>query len=350
MNKKANIIFTVWFGLSVFAFSACVGKDNFSLTERILTETIEDNSINNTTNNTTFKTTEDNRYVLKSISRYDSDGKITDYCEYDYSGINVNNEILWRQHSLDELGCQTKDTRYDSDGNIAEYTEYKYDVEYHIISSESTTYLDGKVSLINETTYIYDNGNLSELIIESYHDDNTPSYTERRTFQYDNLGNLLKETFYDNDSISRWIEYEYEFDSQGNCMNETICGYHAESDRYYIFENTYNISGNIVSLTYTSYSGDVISYKSSTTYEYDNLGYLSKEKNYDGDGLLFSQIDYIYRFDNSGNMIEKRISGSSDGEINYEQDYEYIYDEDGKIVKILYSEGEYCYEWYYEYY
>ena len=174
------------------------------------------------------------------------------------------------------------------------------------------------------------------LKVLKYSNSSASKLTAETVYAYDKAGNMVKESFYDCNSapiLERYYEYEYSgkkktktriFD--GVAGNPTLGSYYEykyEGD-HLVKEEVYCGRGCYGSLI------------SSIHYDYDERGNLVKEDHYDHRyyGLLTS-LKYVY--DNQNKLVTVL---SSDGVLDFFPHKKYIYDSDGREIKLEYYEYE----------
>jgi len=113
----------------------------------------------------------------------------------------------------------------------------------------------------------------------------------------------------------------YEYDNRGNLLKKDQCQDYAP-----IYEYTYDSNDNILTERTSYASGDYKLF----TYTYDENNRCIKEVEEEVDGGRRKPDKVVEKtYDDYGNVIEKKITGTYDNTYNYE----YIYDENGNILK-----------------
>lgn len=205
----------------------------------------------------------------------------------------------------------------DSEGNARSY-KLKFDKRGRIISFIS----DATYNF--EYNYKYDkNGNII-LIYGSDDDDGNFSFEK----SYDGIY-ILKEYF---ESDVKKYGYTYSYDDRGYKYPSEIITYEASEDEEITFTTryTYDSKGRIA--TKTDDYGDGNFYKTVT--DYNSKGFMVKETSYcctaDGEQAGESRI-VTYEYNKAGDMISMtRLEG------NQQYMEQYIYDDYGTLVNILY--------------
>ena len=309
----------------------------------------------------------DNNVIKEQVKIQDGKYKTTEY-EYTYAKkVKLKKEYVEKSsiigYNLDDTESITLNTSYeydnmnnlvkltDSDGVV---TNYKYDklnreIEKEIVKGDisiksSKTYLyetdDKLVSSTNEngqtTTYEYDNQyNLIKTVepnntITTYQYDLNnhvlkkvlPKMQDKAgndiNYTYDKYGNLVSQikNYTDADGVSKQIITTYEYDLIGNIIKE-------KTDNV-IMENTYNKAGEISSTK--DGNGNI------TSYNYDaNLNLIKK---IDSNGCV---TDYLY--DSRNNLLKEIV----DNVVKQEYTYDLIgnnissVNELGKVVNYTYN-------------
>jgi len=174
------------------------------------------------------------------------------------------------------------------------------------------------------------------LKILKYSDSSASKLTGETVYSYNEAGDMVKESFYDCNStpvLERYNEYEYSGNKKtkmrifdGMAGNPTLGSYYE-----------YKYQGNqLVKEELYCGRGCYGSLINSTHYEYDKRGNLIKTDNYDHRyyGLLGS-LKYIY--DDQNKLITVL---TTDGVLDFYPCQKYIYDREGRVVKLEYYEYE----------
>lgn len=211
-----------------------------------------------------------------------------------------------------------------------------------------------------KSVYEYEDGVLVKITYDGYRYEYGYEYQKVTEYEYDG-GKLIKETStFDNGKVNI-ADYEYDGDllmskivkdSDGNLVESTFYTY----DDGKLIEEDYTIEDEIIDEVSTTLGYNVV-----TTYYYDEMGYEIKhvevltdiehaeytsysmpeivrnyEYYYDEDGKLVKFIseddmEYTYEYDEQGNVVKEYLSWLSMGGRKFETDKEY--DEKGRPVK-----------------
>ena len=177
----------------------------------------------------------------------------------------------------------------------------------------TTTDRDGNV--LSECVNTYDNAGLlisSEITEEG---NNTSS-----SFGYNDKGQIVKETISYENGVN--VIYEYFYDSFGNNTEKKKTSFSEDTEVVTVEQYAYNEEGQAVKCTYTKGGMTV----STTTFEYDEYGNKTVAT---GDNGTSSKYEYLYDMDgNLLKIIEKSYKRGdvlqSEIERNY-CDYHYYY-------------------------
>ena len=154
-----------------------------------------------------------------------------------------------------------------------------------------------KGSLFGKSTYKYDEkGN--EIECNSY--DSDGSLRTKSTYKYDEKGNEIECNSYDSDGSLR-TKSTYNYDEKGNMIEDKWNSYDSDSS---FTKATYKYDEKGKRIECNSYDSDG-SLSLKATFNYDEKGNIIEINAYDSDGSLFSKSTYKYKFDKTGNWIEK---------------------------------------------
>ena len=169
-----------------------------------------------------------------------------------------------------------------------------------------------------------------------YSNSSATKLTGETVYAYDEARNMVKESFYDCNStpiLERYNEYEYSGNKKskmkifdGVAGNPTLGSY---------YEYKYDGSQLVKEELYCG-RGCYGSLIGSRNYEYDEIGNLIKEDNYDHRyyGLLGS-LKYVY--DSQNKLITVL---TTDGVLDFYPCQKYVYDREGREIKLEYYEYE----------
>ncbi|MDE5598820.1 MAG: hypothetical protein K2J04_13450, partial [Lachnospiraceae bacterium] len=255
-----------------------------------------------------------------TTNRFDDDGNILyeSVRECDENG----NELRYQSINYNEEGGirYLAESRYDGNGNQIECKYIDYDS-------------DGDITNVYHKAWAYDeNGNEIEYI--SY--DENGNIERMEDYEYDANGKQIEETNYDkNGRRDRWVKIEY--DAAGNeTLWECYYKYGRHSmKRIHIYDERGELS------LYAKYEDGSI--EESNVCEYNEEG-KSKYTHYDGYGNI-TEI-YEYEYDENDRMI-KIVRYNGNGTVNYAQEHEY--DENGNEIKFVDYNGDGSIDWMSEY-
>ncbi len=243
----------------------------------------------------------DARGVRISKNVYDDDGRLIKTIDSDGNEITYDHDIDGRQEIITDRNGGVKKYIYDSNGNILSQTDQEG----------------------NTTVNTYDkNGNL-ETVTDPL------GYTVR--YKYDDAGRLLSTT----DALGHTTESSY--DSRGKLISVNADGVNALTvtyDNYMDITKTTDANSNEINYTrdkkgrVTSITDEIGSYMNMT---YDSQGNVISAVNSAGTAVLFT-------YDMNGKCTSKEVRFTSDSETRILK-HNYVYDESGKVSKIIDSDG-----------
>ncbi len=219
-------------------------------------------------------------------------------------------EVMYFDENENETACTT----YDANGDILEELtyEYTYDKDGNIVLIKE--YED--MSLTEETEYSYTTYKYAESA--TYRSKETIYYgDEKDIYLYNENHDFVSITQYDaSGEVTRLSEFEYIYDDLGNCLNEKEF---VNGDLTYEYE--YSCRADDPTYIYRSkhvyYDKDGYKY---VTF-YNEQGHVKKEIYYDNDGEIDYECDHEYTFDDKGNMLSKKQY--TDGTLSREYEYSY---------------------------
>ena len=151
--------------------------------------------------------------------------------------------------------------------------------------------LKGKVSSVKESEYI---------AVEKFGEAQKGSLFGKSTYKYDEKGNEIECNSYDSDGSLR-TKSTYNYDEKGNMIEDKWNSYDSDSS---FTKATYKYDEKGKRIECNSYDSDG-SLSLKATFNYDEKGNIIEINAYDSDGSLFSKSTYKYKFDKTGNWIEK---------------------------------------------
>lgn len=252
--------------------------DNITL----VTNNYEDN--NGNLISSTYGNNQTINYEYDDFDRISKIIKMNDTYNYKYN----NNGDLARIISNSDTIKYT----YDLAKRLSEYKfndfkiSYLYDINDNIIN---TKYSLGNIN--NNIENIYDD---DDSIIKTKFNDKEINY------EYDSLGRLISS------NINNQFNSSYEYVTNGNRTSYLIESIKNDKDLY---SYKYDKLNNITHIYYNN--------KLENKYYYDEYNQLVKEKNY----LTNESIEYVY--DNSGNILSKKIYDLKNNNLVKEDKYEY---------------------------
>ena len=259
----------------------------------------------------------DNNVIKEQVKIQDGKYKTTEY-EYTYAKkVKLKKEYVEKSsiigYNLDDTESITLNTSYeydnmnnlvkltDSDGVV---TNYKYDKLNREIEKEI---VKGDISIKSSKTYLYET---DDKLVSS-----TNENGQTTTYEYDNQYNLIK-TVEPNNTITT-----YQYDLNNHVLKKVLPKMQdkAGNDINY----TYDKYGNLVSRIKNYTDADGVSKQIITTYEYDLIGNIIKEKT---DNVIIENT-----YNKAG-----EISSTKDGNENITS---YNYDANLNLIKKIESNG-----------
>lgn len=214
----------------------------------------------------------------------------------------------------------------------AVYAQYEYNSKGQLVKCTSSVN-DGKWGYKKEYEY-YDNGDLKK--ISNYTDEFSGTFElqniERFEYEYDSAGKCIKERYYykDDDPNSTlagkeylWSTSTYEYDSKGNRIKE-FDDYYDETKIY-----EYDSDGNCIKLSRKNNKGYIYRVD-----EYNSKGYKTRETHYDsvGNVTIDSIRTYEYEYDSDGDLV-KIIQKETCDNTTFTQIFTYDYYPKGSYPK-----------------
>ena len=226
-------------------------------------------------------------------------------------------------------------------GEIIDAAEHKLEQDLcSVCGNEVVVYDDGG----KEWAVYNENGDCIRRIV--YSADGNVEYEERNEYKYDADGNLTEIKSYSGDALS--YEYEYAMSSSGEVYVAKDTTYYEDNSKSY---NEYDENENILKSIMYAADGS-IEYAVESEYEDRAEGLWMGEKEYHGT-VLTAEREYIYasegfqitkdviynedgsiqstEYDLNWNVVGERYT-NTDGEVEYDKNYEHTYDNDGNIV------------------
>ena len=260
---------------------------------------------------------------------YNSAGQLVAEKEYDKYG-DVYNE---RHYNYDSLGNKVSTEQY-YDGKFDGTLRYEYDSSGNQVSMRE---YGANGTFRGRTEYQYDE--LGYIKTEtSYSSPGAREPSSQQVYEYDSSGNRLSQETYLNGEFS--VREEYEYDTNGNitCERVTRSGYDDYTKEIQYDSNgnkVYEINGNDKFIYKYDSSGNLTEKKwvgksnggfiGHEEYSYDSSGRVTSKRSYDEKGRPIDNYTYIY--DSSGKLKERKIGHS--GSYTTEQ---FEYDSVGNLI------------------
>ena len=290
--------------------------------------------------------------------QYDSDGNLEKRVDY-YSDGKEKSTQVYDTTTENLIGKLISRTDYDSEGRVSSLKEYEYDPATGIIATQTDYgYVDGRKTgnytvweswrEIDSQYYAGKSTSRNALNVvtdvsdfDYYEDGKKQKQTSwlyengKRTGEYtisffDGKGNTSSLTYYDAaDKKTRAQQYEdgklkKRTDFNSDEKAQTVLGYSNEGYVEYRTEYTYDQDGKLSKTTIKHLNAD----GSVLDISYVNHDGHDDEIEYDGDGSVIGEREYIYEDGIVKGFISKDSSGNITGKTEYE------YDTDGKTLTI----------------
>lgn len=252
-----------------------------------------------------------NNITLVTNNYEDGNGKLISSTYGNNQTINYTYDEFDRISKIIKMN-DTYNYKYNNNGNLAkiisnnENIKYTYDLakrlsEYKVNDFKINYLYDINDNIINTK---YRLGNINNNIENTYDDDDSIIKTKFNdkeiNYEYDSLGRLISS------NINNQFNTSYEYVTNGNRTS-------------YLIESIKN-DENLYSYRYDKLNNITHIYcnnKLENKYYYDEYNQLIKEKNY----LTNELIEYVY--DNSGNILSKKIYDLNNNSFIKEDKYEY---------------------------
>lgn len=287
---------------------------------------------------------------------------------------DVSNKTLEIESEGENISITSEDIVDDDEFS----QDYDDNLHYYIKCENAYEYDSGSKYLIYKIEYDEHGNELKRTEYDGY-GKVLESYSN--SFEYDNHGNLIKTTFpaphgvYDNDS-----EREYRYDETGRIIESIF--YFPDKTNYYRYEiNGYDEKGNITITTSHDKRGSIYGHDE---YDYDNEGRILAKREFNGYGkksrwMVYEYDDYgnesfysedtidvyenpytiyqkfsDYEYDENGLAVhakQRKKHYDRNGDITYEESLEFIYkyDKHGNIIEKDYINSKGIITWVYEY-
>lgn len=221
------------------------------------------------------------------------------------------------------------------------FTIFNYHCQFEYIDNENIENLEcllenlnnlnlkGKIKSIYETSYLGElkNGQY-EKTIKGWRFD----FDKDNEMKFDDFGNLIEKKEYKNSIATS--NYQYKYDSKNRIIeiNQLYFNY------FYFYDslNRIKTSKQIDKQPNSISQGKTQPINGTTSfvkYFYNNQGKLSKRITTDKNKKILNTE--IYSYDNSNNLILKEIKHN-----NFDETYELSYNDENKVVKILWKDSE----------
>lgn len=234
------------------------------------------------------------------------------------------------EHMLDCDKCPDPDTKFktvtkyqsvtktDLDGNLIEETKYVFDKKGNILQETVTTASDDEYN-VNEYTYEYYEDGTKKYKKQDY---DTSCYEE----WFDEKGSIIKKSFFDKETETKTVtEFTCIYDENG-CLISKKCIYDGDLLR----TNKYSYDSSLRNTEIKEYNADDLLI-TTDYYKYDASGNLIEK------GTVYSEHSDvtgadkdIYTYDAQGNLIEETFYGLSG---NYLGKHQYKYDAQGNVIE-----------------
>ena len=139
------------------------------------------------------------------------------------------------------------------------------------------------------------NFDASGFLVETFIYDSDGTVKYRFTYDYDKNGRRTRTSRFIDSKLTNY--YTYEYNEHGNKSKAYRYNTNDEIEEYYIYE--YDDEGNLVEEEWFSYNGDKVY---SIENDYDK-GRKTHSYTYDEDNYLV--YEYVFRYDDKGNVIEE---------------------------------------------
>ena len=281
------------------------------------TSSIQSENVTYDNNTVVFLYNEKGKKIKTVYTNEKGKQTITNYT-YDSSGSLANEVVLHEGGTRETIkynkkGLVIKTITYS--GKEKEYIEYTYNDKDKIIKERRYDELSDTYC----KEYEYDSNDNVVKEITTMYATSTETVT---TYMYNNKSQLIKEV--NNGTIT-----DYVYDSSGNKMRETTKS--ASGSTFSTTSYKYDENGNLVYEFYDVIDPEFSKYIKSKSYEivytYDEKGNLLTKKT-NGDWKVINTYD-------DQNRIIKEIHYDTDQK---RQVTEYIYDQDGKLIKKIFKE------------
>ncbi len=309
------------------------------------------------------------KYVRCNLDHNNMHDENTTLYTYDAAGNLISEEYLGngdvskgkKLYEYDSEGWEIHRTEYDENENVIDESISEYDDNGNILLFERISQDYYKV------LYQYDeNGN--EIQREYYADYGEGEEYIKYVFEYDDMNNRISSKKYDEgNALISTTQTEY-YEGNDAVKNETIIDYDDEGKIRYQSSREVNEDGYLIESEVTDSDGN----KSTSKNTFYKNGYLKKEKWKDEDGSFHR----TYEYDEYGRCIEskkykglilveayateyseeglvlKEIHTTTDSWIAKEkikETREYTYNENGQLIKEVFSDDEFYGDGFYEY-
>ncbi len=274
---------------------------------------------------------DENGYITHRV-KYDEDGRVEEKSEYtnDENGnMLVSIDYDARGRITEKVTCiynkngdVTSRIVCDGDGNVDGKREWSYDEHGNVLSE---VMYDEDGAIVRKYRYEYTYGEDGNILQINQHED---LQNETTKAVYDAEGKPLSSTTCDADGkIRRKSTYTYDENGNRTCFTYES----TQTDGTLLhneFRYEYDANGNLTLVSQCDENGELTG---KTKYTYDKKGNRTHAASYDGDGKI--QYKTQYQYDDSGNVIMEINDPIERNEYNQKTETTYEYDEQGFLVR-----------------
>ena len=286
----------------------------------------------------TFAPGDDNEFSIEAFIKYNRDGLIEEFSEYDVDSDSKTqrsiahfeydqNGNLIKSYGTIEFGCFEYDIEYEYENGLL--TKETFDTATTIYSyneigqciSKKTTYSNGLEFEFNQ--YEYDD--FGKLIRECY----AHGRVTIKENEYDTNGNLKPFNWYEINKIT-----EYTYDENGNEIKQLKTETNGDNNTYHIsIEKKYNENNKLIkSKEIRTHNFDAKKNIYTNTYEYSSDGNLTKLIYLDN---LSQEFIYKFAYDSNGNLLKENCVIGDSEYSDFEYSYKRIRTSNEKIAPVL---------------
>lgn len=210
---------------------------------------------------------------------------------------------------VDDIEKETYFLALNSDYTYSFKQEYKYDEYGNGIEGKFYRYYDNEWILASEEVVI--NGSFKPLYTIELNDDGT--FKAKFIYEYDVNGNPIDEIYFE--YIDEWVpinKYSYTYDDSGIWIEDKSYFYFEDE---WVLKNIFKNYNGFPKLVYTIEFNDDNTFKSKKEFDYDSLGNLLIEIEYDYENDIWvCKMKHEYTYDDIGNLVEENTYLYVDGE------------------------------------